>query len=151
MQETKKYLYQYAQNYVADRITSLKDQIKDLKEDLNAESKSTAGDKHETGRAMMQIELENLGRSLRETELLQETLRKIQNPQQKNSRIALGSLVACEGNWYYLSISAGILPHMGKTFYLVSIQSPVGRQLVGKSKGDKVLLPNGEPEITDVY
>lgn len=151
MKERKNYLHQYAQQYVTDKLVALRRQILALKEDMNTESKSTAGDKHETGRAMMQIELENLGRALKEAELLQETLRKIQNPERLSPRISLGSLIGCQGNWYYLSISAGMTTYQSQKYYFVSVQSPLGSQLIGKTIGETVTLPKGVCQITEVY
>ena len=41
----------------------MKKSILELQQSLDSETKSSAGDKHETGRAMLQIDLEKAGKS----------------------------------------------------------------------------------------
>ena len=48
-------------------------------EALDSESKSSAGDKHETGRAMLQLEMEKAGQQLQEVEKMKLILEKIQS------------------------------------------------------------------------
>lgn len=151
MQDIKNNLLLHVQNYASSRVTGLQHQIRELQQDLMAESKSTAGDKHETGRAMIQLELEKRGAALKEAEQLQKVVRKIQISAQAPRVALLGSLVACQDHWYYLSVSAGCFKHLGIDYYCVSGQSPLGQQLLGKSVGDKIKLPAGELQITGIY
>ena len=50
--------------HLEQNIAETEQAIASAKESRDNESKSSAGDKYETGRAMMQIELENNGRQL---------------------------------------------------------------------------------------
>ena len=52
--------------YLQEKQTSLQLIITDINEATHTETKSSAGDKHETGRAMMQLEQEKLNKQLAE-------------------------------------------------------------------------------------
>jgi hypothetical protein len=61
--------YNACSDYLKDKIQSLNTIINEVSESSNSESKSSAGDKHETSKAMMQLEIEKLGTQLKEAEL----------------------------------------------------------------------------------
>ena len=59
------------------QLSSIQDQINALKADLGSETKSSAGDKHETGRAMIQLEQERLGAQFSAAKRQWEVLQRI--------------------------------------------------------------------------
>ncbi|HSY60679.1 MAG TPA: hypothetical protein VK796_02335, partial [Cytophaga sp.] len=71
MTSQKNTLYAYCTDYVTERITRLKTEIKKTQSSANEETKSSAGDKYETGRAMAQLEIEKNTKQLAEAERLQ--------------------------------------------------------------------------------
>ena len=143
--ELKKTLLQHCQHTVENRFQKIKQTIVDIEESLFEESKSSAGDKHETGRAMLQIDRENAGKQLQEVENLQALLKKIE-VHESAEYVRLGSLVYTTNGNYFISISIGQVL-VGKTAYFcVAFQSPIGQVLSGKRKGDVVFF-NGK-EIT---
>src|SRR5690606_33579318 len=99
----KQQLLNTCREYVDQRLQKLRLQIKSLEESLNSETKSSAGDKHETGRAMVQLEREKSGRQLFEAEKLEELISKvsIENP---SKVIKLGSLVTTSQVNYFIAI-----------------------------------------------
>lgn len=151
MSRQKEALFEHCGAYAAKRIQTLKTQIRELQEDLNSESKSTAGDQYETGRAMMQLELERFSRALDEAERLEGALKRLPSPKTQSDRVIPGSLVECGALRYYLAISAGACTLEGQTYYCVSAESPVGQQLLGKTVGATLALPAGEFQITAIY
>lgn len=150
MSREKEALFEHCSAYAAKRVQSLKSQIRELQEDLNSESKSTAGDQYETGRAMMQLELERFGQALDEAERLEGVLKRLPSPKTQSDRVIPGSLAECGELRYYLAISAGSCTLEGKAYYCVSAESPVGQQLLGKTVGDILTLPAGKFRITAV-
>ena len=50
-----------------EKLHSIQQQIDDIKLALSEDTKSTAGDKHETARSMAQLEQEKLGKQYLET------------------------------------------------------------------------------------
>jgi len=116
-----------------------------LQNSLTSESKSTAGDKHETGRAMIQLEREKLGNQLKQLELQEAVLKKIQTDN-KTSLVALGSFVETDKMNYYLSISLGKIKVDNSDVFAISAQSPIGALLLGKKVGDSITF-NGNKSV----
>ena len=127
-----------------------------IQQSLSQESKSTAGDKHETGRAMIQLEREKLGNQLKELELQERLLAKIpieEVPAQDfhNQRIVAGSCVETDHLNYYLSISLGEISVSDKVFYAISLQTPIAKLLLGKTIGDTIVFNGMESEILKIH
>jgi hypothetical protein len=134
---------------IDQRYEKVKKAISDIEESLLEESKSSAGDKHETGRAMLQIDREHAGKQLREIEQLKAILPKIDH-QKKSAYARLGSLVYTSQGAYFLSLSIGAVV-VGKTTYMcISISSPIGQQLLGKTKGDVFTFQQKEVLIKSI-
>jgi hypothetical protein len=51
-------LYQYCVEFIDKRIAGAREAIQIAQDSANEETKSSAGDKYETGRAMAQLEIE---------------------------------------------------------------------------------------------
>ena len=60
----KELLHQLCLSITEDKISRLRKLLESSQQDLNTATKSTAGDKHETARAMIHIELENQTKQL---------------------------------------------------------------------------------------
>ena len=111
---------------------------------LEQESKSSAGDKHETGRAMLHLEMEKAAQQFEAVKQMRDVLKRIQ-VNAVSERIKLGSLVTTDGGIYFLSISAGPLIAEGKSYYAVSVSSPIGACLLGMKQGSEITF--GEKTI----
>lgn len=145
----KHLLYKQCNLYVEKREQTVITIITSAQKALTSETKSSAGDKHETGRAMLQLEMEKAGQQLQGINQMKETLAKINI--EKSSEIAhLGSIVSTNKISYYLSISAGQLTIESNTYFAISISSPIGRLLLGKKVGDSFTFNNNEMLITTV-
>lgn len=118
-------------------MSRIKKQIADVQESLTSETKSSAGDKHETGRAMVQLEREKLGTQLAETEKMQLVMHRIL-PDTTNTIAGMGALIATNGPYYYIAISAGEVTFEGATIYCISPATPIGKGLLGKSAGESL-------------
>lgn len=117
---------------MTDKLNRVQLQIRQLEDALTSETKSSAGDKHETGRAMIQLEREKLGLQLAELERTQQVLFKV--PQNPNSdSIGIGNLVVTDTFMYYIAISAGEFVEQGQSVYCISAATPIGQLLYGKS------------------
>lgn len=136
-------LYQLCVEFVENRIALFSGAINDAQEGANSQTKSSAGDKHETGRAMAQLETEKNAQQLMEAKKLRAVLSQI-DPKKLTETIELGSLVETSNGWFYIAISAGKLVHEGTMVFAVSPTSPIGRELLGKKKGDQLKF-NGRP------
>ena len=113
------------------------------------DSKSSAGDKHETALAMAQLEQEKLTKQLNIL-LLQEASMKVIDPSLKHQKITIGSLVETDKGWYYFSISLGQLICQNNAFFALSLEAPLGQIMRGKVAGEQVIFNGMITEIIGV-
>jgi transcription elongation GreA/GreB family factor len=146
----KAQLYAACQQHTADRIAVLEAQLQSIQEARNNETKSTAGDKHETGRAMMQIEEKNHQAQLAEARRVQDALRHI-DPSRHSDRIGPGSLVQTPNGTYFIAIGLGKVQLEAGLFYCVSAGSPIAQALSGKQAGDAVAFNGRKLVIEGVW
>lgn len=129
--------------FVEERRAKLQHHIAGLQDALASETKSSAGDKHETGRAMLQLEREKAGQQLAIVENLNEALSRI-DLTKTSTTIVMGSVVLTSKANYFLAISAGQLAVGAEHFFAISPHTPMGRLLMGKKVGDAVVFNNLE-------
>ena len=133
----KEQLYLKCAEYVSQRMQNVQVAINSAGESGNDETKSSAGDKHETGRAMMQLEQEKNGKQLQEVHELQKLFEKIE-PSKIATKAQLGALVLTDKQNFYISISAGKMIVENETYWAVSPQAPLAKKLIGLSLGEKM-------------
>lgn len=145
--ETKKELYSACSNFINESISVIKKALDDAQEGANSDSKGSAGDKHETGRAMMHLEKEKNAKQLAERSNLLKVLALIK-PGAKHNKAQLGSLIKTNGGNYYLSIAMGKFELNNELFYIVSPVSPIGQLLVNTEEGSKFMF-NGKEVLVE--
>lgn len=143
-------LHQVCLQRVDQTIALATQAMEDAQNAANQETKSSVGDKYETGRAMMQLEKEKYAQQLAQAQVLRQQLEQL-NPQQQHNHIQLGSLLRTDEGLYYLSVSLGKLMHEAKTVFVLSAASPLGQVLVGKKAGDKIAFQGRNISILEVW
>jgi transcription elongation GreA/GreB family factor len=133
----KEQLYQLCLDYVNQRLQTFERTIESHQKALTSETKSSAGDKHETGRAMLQLEMEKASQQFEVIQQMKETLTRI-DPTKSTETASLGSLIETNLGTYYLSISAGQLQLHNETYFAISTSSPIGKLLLGKKVKDRI-------------
>ena len=133
----KQKLVQACSDYLKDKINSLNTIINEVTESSNSESKSSAGDKHETSRAMMQLEIEKLGGQLKEVELQLAEFEKI-NFNKTFQRVEQGSLVETSKGYFFIASSIGKITVEEKTVFVISGKSPLAVAFAEKQKKDSL-------------
>jgi len=128
-------------DFVDQRINNFLASYNSSLESGNSDSKSSAGDKHETGKAMAQLEQEKAAHQLKEAKELKNLLEKI-NPESKHQTVAQGSLINTNNGLFYIAIGIGKLEVEGNKVVVISPQSPLGNALMGKQKGVTVCYNN---------
>ncbi|MCC2546985.1 3-oxoacyl-ACP synthase [Hymenobacter sp. BT175] len=129
--------------YVQDRLDAIQAAIDAAQESANSETKSSAGDKYETGRAMAQNERDRNLVQLAEARKLLAELTRI-GPARPHDTVHPGALVQTSLGTFYISISAGKLTIDGQDYFAVSAAAPVAAALSGKAAGEQVVF-NGKP------
>ncbi|MBX2895833.1 MAG: 3-oxoacyl-ACP synthase [Cyclobacteriaceae bacterium] len=135
----RKILFKLCCAYADERVRIAYEAMQHAQQAANAEEKSSAGDKYETGRAMAHLEKEKAASQLVEANKLKEVLHKI-NPEVSTTKTSLGSVIFTDKGNYYLAISSGKLYADGQEFLALSPASPLGAQLINRAPGDKVIF-----------
>jgi transcription elongation GreA/GreB family factor len=125
--------------YVEQRIDTLNRAMAEVKEAADEETKNSAGDKYETGRAMMQIEMEKHAAQLAEATKLQQALKEL-SLEENSKEVQAGSIVFTNHETFYISIGAGALTVDDVRYFAVSSSSPIGAKLMGSKPGDQFEL-----------
>lgn len=114
------------------------------------DAKSSAGDKHEVGVAMVQLEQEKLGKQIQIIEEQLTLLARIDSTK-KHLKVSMGSLVQCEQQWYYFSIGHGLLNVEKETVFCLNPQAPLGTALLGRSEKDEVSFQGRKMVIQSIF
>ncbi|MCG3164732.1 MAG: hypothetical protein POELPBGB_00491 [Bacteroidia bacterium] len=146
----KKKLYQQCIAFAEQRIAHAQSALDSATEAGNSEDKSSAGDKHETGRAMAQLEQEKAHKQLHEARELNNALLKI-NPDQTSAKVIAGSLVVTDKNIFYVAVAAGKIEADGKIVFALSPASPIGQKLLGLTVGKQMEFNGQFYRIKEVY
>lgn len=135
----KQKIYNHYLRVINDKVKSLQNILADLKESGTNETKSTAGDKHETALAMLQIEQANVRGQLKDALEQKATLEKI-NPALSPASIVNGSLVKTNRGYLFMSVALGKAVIDGNTVIALSQKSPLGKLLMGLKEGGSTII-----------
>jgi len=149
LKELKLKLYQYCHQWVDEKIALAQNEIKAAQSSANQETKSSAGDKYETGRAMAQLEIEKSSSQLAEANKLKQQLNGFSAEGHAES-IKLGSLVRTNDGLFYLSVSAGRVEIDDVICICLSPASPLGAKMMGLKTGGSFHFNSQEYKIREV-
>lgn len=135
----KEQLYEQIQQLIDQRVSNAQKAMYAAATSKSNQTKSSAGDKFETGRAMMQAEEDRSKVQLIKAMALKNELAKF-NVHLDRETVDLGSLVITNQGNYFLSVGIGKLSVDNTTYYAISPASPIGQLLVGKKPGEKVIF-----------
>ncbi len=145
---TKKEAFNALKLEIEQKEVRIQSAFDDLNSAVSDDSKSTAGDKHETGRAMVHLEQEKLSSQLVQVKSLKEALAQI-NIEEKHTKIQFGSLVTTNKGIFFFSIGLGKIKVNGEDVFCLTVTTPLGKVLFGKKVGERVMF-NGEIEIVGI-
>ena len=121
------------------RVHAAQEAMQNAQDSANEETKSSAGDKYETGRAMAQIERDRHAQLFDQLRQERAVLDRI-DPDFVFQRVGLGALVTTSVGVFFVSVSAGMVVVEGQKVIAMSPQSPLGASLMGKQAGDSFLF-----------
>ncbi|NRB63058.1 MAG: 3-oxoacyl-ACP synthase [Saprospiraceae bacterium] len=136
----KERIHQELVNQLQTKIIQLKKQLADIEADRNSETKSSAGDKYETSREMMQREANQIETRLLQAQGLLDTLTHLPKSD-GNTTVQVGHLLETNRGWLYLSIPFGKIIIHSHSCFALSPSSPIGTKLLGSQVGDQI--PHG--------
>jgi transcription elongation GreA/GreB family factor len=128
-------VWEYCLDLLQGKLGGLELQLAELRAGAESEGKSSAGDKHETGRAMMHLEQEQLQKQVGELQNQLQQLLSLKNSEFKPN-VHSGSLVTTDKGVFYIGIGLGKIDFEGQNLFVISPASPIGKVFMGKIKGD---------------
>jgi hypothetical protein len=146
----KQQIIHHYNHYLNNRINSLREMIVDLTEDSLNDAKGSAGDKHETGLAMMHLEQEKLNRKLLEVVDTQNKFLKIDYSIVSN-QIILGSLIEANDTFFLMAVALPKIEVDGKSIFGMSPQSPLGEFFMGKKVQEIVIFNKVSYKIGSIF
>lgn len=133
---------------VHKKIEEVNMAIQTANHSLVEEDKSSAGDKYETGREMIQQDLNRYEQQLKNLTQDLDLLQRIQQSQEtRTDAVGLGSLVKTDKSIFFLACSIGVVPVGKNTIYCISLVSPIGQVLQGKKEGENFAFNGVEHQI----
>lgn len=141
MKGIKQQLYIYCQQWVDNKIALAQSEIDAAQASANEETRSSAGDKYETARAMAQLEIEKSTSQLSEAGKLKRLLSEF-SAETETTKAQLGSLVQTDIGWFYISLSAGKVILDDVAYICLSPVSPLGAKMVNLEPGEKFSFNN---------
>lgn len=141
--------FNLTKEFLKGKISIIEEALKDTQSSANSDTKSSAGDKHETSRAMAHIENERLAGQLFALQNQVEVLNKI-NPSITSDIVSFGSIVKTESTVFFISTGIGKIANGDSTFYAIASNSPIGIQLKGKKVSEEVKVGNNTQVILEL-
>lgn len=148
--EIKETLLDEVEALIYQKIAVFQKMMDDAQDSANNETKSSAGDKFETGRAMMHLERDKNAQQLSEARKLELFLSQIKSDKMFD-RVAFGSVVQTDFGNYFISIAAGRILVDEKKYFAISPQAPLAKELMQKEKGDMITFNDKSIKILDVF
>ncbi len=145
----KQVLYEHCQALIQQKISTVEAGLREAQAAAHGETKSSAGDKYETGRAMMHLEQEKLASQRANWLQQQQALSQI-DPQQTSQVITRGSLVQTDQGCFFIAVGLGQVTADRQTYFVVSPVAPVGQALLQRAVGDTVSINGRSLNILQV-
>ena len=142
-------IYQAGIDLLEIKKSRIEAEIEELMLGLQQNTKSSAGDKHETARAMAQLEQEKASVQLVQTVQLLTTLNRTYS-ETITACVTNGSLVTTQKGIFYLSIALGKINVLNKDVMVISIESPLGKAFLGKKIGEEVGFKEMKYKILEI-
>jgi transcription elongation GreA/GreB family factor len=149
MLDLKPQIYRHCRDVINQKIQRLQAEIQSIEESSQEDTKSSAGDKYETARAMAHLETEKLAEQLNEANRAMRILSQI-DPLQNTGVVQPGSLVKTDKGIFFISVPAGKLSLDDNDFFALSPESPMGQALLGKREGDTFHVRDQQGSIQSI-
>ncbi len=145
----KERLLAHCVQLAAQKVQALEQELRSTREATTSESKSTAGDKHETGRAMMHLEQEKLHKQIAQAQSVVVEMEKIDGSI-KQEKGAFGSLIRTNKGSFLIAGGLGKVVFEEADYYVVSAKAPIASKFLGKVVGEIIKMNGNSFEILSV-
>ncbi|MNK44149.1 hypothetical protein D3C87_628720 [compost metagenome] len=141
-------LIQSISQKLSEKIENFEKLIAETRASSN-DTKSSMGDKYETGREMLQQEINNLQVQLNEI-LKQKDFLKTVLPK-PNDKAEKGAIVKTEKGLFFISISLGEIKIDNQKIICISPESPLAKAMNGKIKNEVFSINNINQKIENIW
>jgi len=135
---------------IDDRIERLNSLIESAQKASSEDTKSSAGDKYETSREMMQAEKDKASQQIFEALKLKKVLHQINENEVKNT-VELGSLIKTTLGVFYISVALGEFLIDDNKYFAISPVSPIGKALLGIKANDSITFNGNVIKVFEIY
>ena len=143
----KEELINIVRQKLSEKIENFEKLISETRASSN-DTKSSMGDKYETGREMLQQEINNLQIQLNEILKQKDFLKTIiPKPSDKAEK---GSIVKTEKGLFFISVSLGEIKVENEKIICISPESPLAKAMNGKQKDEVFSLNNMSQRILNI-
>ena len=143
----KRQILEYLKEAVKSKIQEAEVELDSIFQSKTHETKSSAGDKYETGMAMLQLEEQKAAVQLAKAKSTEQVLSRIDGDI-VHKEVQLGSLIETSQGYYFLAIPFGKLAIEENEIFVLSITSPIGQLLFGKKIGEEFIFQSNKIHIT---
>lgn len=143
-------IYHHCERIIHKRLETIKSNLVQLMESKQNETKSSAGDKYETGMAMIQNEEDLYKRQLANTQQILVQFQKIDASKQCVN-VQPGALIKLPAGWFYMGAAMGKITVNDIDVYCISLQSPLGGALKNLHLNEKVCFNEQCFTISELY
>lgn len=107
------------------------------------------GDKYETSREMIQQEINNLRRQLKECLEQQNSITKL--TAEPCTEVKLGAVAETNLGFFYVATSVGVISLEGIKIHTVSTESPIAKAMNAKIKGETFTMSGTTQTLKNIY
>jgi transcription elongation GreA/GreB family factor len=135
MQSLKSKVVEVCLAQLNERKARLIHELEQLKLSAEQDTKSSMGDKYETGREMINLEKGKISEQLTQVNQMLDMIRSV-DPNKRLTRPGLGALIKTEMAHYFIAVGLGQISVNDQAVFVISMASPIGRIILDKSVGD---------------
>lgn len=134
--EFKQKLINTCLEIIQEKLSNLDSELDIIQQSANEETKSSAGDKYETGRAMLMLEKEKF---LGQKEQLFNQIKPLKSidPRKKCNKVELGSIVSTSGSTYFIAAGIGEVVVENETILVISALAPIAQRMLDGAEGEE--------------
>ncbi len=135
---------------IKDKLDVIDKELESIQQAASEETKSSAGDKYETGREMMMLEKTKLLKQKEQVAIQLKPIRSIDLTKNFN-QVETGAIVeTSSGGLYFIASSIGVIKLPERSVFVVSPLSPIAQLMLGKTVGDAFEFNGKKQEILSV-
>lgn len=145
----KQQLIESCLHFLSGKMKDLEHSLKELQDNANDETKSSMGDKYETGRSMIMLEKEKLLAQHENIRNQFEVLSKLKP--ELSDTVKPGSLIRANNSNYFISVGLGKIQFNNQNFFLISPASPIAKEMMNRKQDESFQFNAVTWHIEKVY